>query len=393
MTLLDWDPADTDGVSEDWLPRLLEVTRSSGVARTPFGLAVTRAEDVQALANDPSLKVPVVEQYELLGVSGPMLHRAKRVILGLDGEPHHRLRSLVNRAFTPRAVERLAEGMRSHLENVLSSAHGATLDFLNVVVGGYPAAVIGDVLGVPEKDLPRLAELADAITSAQFSLDATTIEPLTAAALECDAYLRKLIAAKRQEPGDDILSHLTRLEVDGDRLDDEEIVSISSSVLNAGIDTTRHQSCLAMTLFAEYPEQWTALRDDPSLIPNAVEEILRFRPVTPLLTRLCRRPIRVAESDVDAGTIVSLAAAAANRDPSFNSGDVNEFDIGRESPRHLTFGFGAHYCLGAALARRELAELLRVMGENFSAIEIIGPVPRRPVMGVYGVRALTIAAP
>jgi cytochrome P450 len=282
--------------------------------------------------------------------------------------------------------------MRTYLEQAVADASGSTVDFLHDIVDGYPAAVIGDLLGVPPGDLLRLSELADAITRAQFSLDASTIEPLTAAAMECDTYLRRLIAAKRREPGEDILSRLTQLEVDGDRLDDEEIVSISSSVLNAGIDTTRHQSCLAVTLLAEHPEQFERLRADPSLVPNAVEEVLRYRPVTPLLTRLTRAAVDVAGIPVEAGTILSLAVAAANRDPSLNPDEPGRFDVGRHAPRHLTFGFGAHYCLGAALARRELTELLHVLVRSFPSIELVGPAPRRPVMGVYGVQALTIAA-
>ena len=386
-----WDPSETDGVSEDWLARLGELSADHPVLATPFGVVFTRYDDVNALVNTPELKVPVVEQYELLEITGRLLERAKRVILGQDGPPHHRQRNLANRVFTPRAVAHLASEMRTYVEQRLDAQTGDRVDFLNDIVAGYPATVIGGMLGVPEEDLPKLQTAADAITKAQFSLNRDAVDELASVAFEMDDYLRALVDSKRANPEDDLLSNLVQMEVDGDRLADEEIVSITASVLNAGIDTTRHQSCLAVTVFAEHPDQWAVLREDPELAANAVEEVLRFRPVTPLLARLNREPFEYAGVEYQARTFISLAVAMANRDPVLNQGDPNQFDIRREAPRHLTFGFGPHFCLGAALARLELIELFKVMAERFPTIELIGDVPRRPVMGVYGVKALVLA--
>jgi cytochrome P450 len=236
-----------------------------------------------------------------------------------------------------------------------------------------------------------LETAADAITKAQFSLSTGAIDELAAVAFEMDDYLRDLVGEKRTNPDDDLLSRLAFTEVDGDRLETEEIVSITASVLNAGMDTTRHQACLTVTAFAEHGDQWALLRSDPTLASNAVEEAMRFRPVTPLLTRVNRKPVRVQDTDYPAGTFMSLAVVTANRDEALNPGDPHAFDIARDSPRHLAFGHGPHYCLGAALARLELTVLLSVMAERFSSIEIVGDVPRRPVMGVYGVKELVLA--
>jgi cytochrome P450 len=386
-----WDPAETDGCSEDWLDRLMDLAAEHRVVETPTGFAVLRSADVSALLKTASLKVPVVEQYDILGITGPMRERAKRVILGLDGAPHQRLRKLVNRAFTPKMVAGLGEAMRAFLEDRLDAcADSDVIDVLDSVVAGYPGSVIGALLGVPEADVPRLAALADAIVSAQFSLNRDSFEAFARAAAECDAYLYDLVSAKRGAPANDLLSELIATEVDGDRLSDDDIVSISSSVLNAGMDTTRHQSCLALTLFCEHPEQWSLLRERRDLVPNAVEEALRFRPVTPLASRLNGAPLEHDGIEFPAGSFISLAAAAANRDPELNPDHPERFDVTRKDPSHYTFGFGPHFCLGAALARLELVQLLDVMLDRFERIELVGPVPRRPVMGVYGVKALEV---
>jgi cytochrome P450 len=384
-----WDPADTDGLSEDWLDRLLIAVDGQTVVRTPVGILFAGVSQIERLLANPALKVPVVEQYELMGVSEAILERARRVILGLDGNPHTRLRRLVSRAFTQRAVERLAETMRAYLVPRLDDVDGE-VDFVSEIVGDYPAAIIGGLLGLPAGDLPHLTSIAQVITSSQFSLDVERAHQYLAAAAECDAYLADLVASKRQIPGDDILTHLTQVEVDGDSLTDAEIVSLCASLMNAGIDTTRNQISLSMTLFARYPEQWNRLRDERVLVGNAVEEILRFLPVTPLLTRLNTEALTFDGVDVPERTYISLGVAAANRDTTFNTGDALEFDVSRPNPRHLTFGHGAHFCLGAALARLEMRVLLAQMVSRFGTVEVVGQAPRRPAMGVYGVKSLTL---
>ena len=386
---ISWDPAETDGLSEDWLDRLLVAVDGHTVVRTPVGILFAGVSQIERLLANPALKVPVVEQYELMGVSEAILERAKRVILGLDGAPHTRLRRLVSRAFTQRAVERLAETMRAYLVPRLDDVDGE-VDFVSEIVGDYPAAIIGGLLGLPAADLPHLTSIAQVITSSQFSMDVERAHQYLAGAAECDAYLADLVASKRQVPGDDILTHLTQVEVEGDSLSDAEIVSLCASLMNAGIDTTRSQISLGMTLFARYPEQWNRLRDQRVLVGNAVEEILRFLPVTPLLTRLNTEALTFDGVDLPERTYISLGVAAANRDTTFNTGDALEFDVSRPNPRHLTFGHGAHFCLGAALARLEMRELLTQMVSRFATVEVVGQAPRRPAMGVYGVKSLTL---
>jgi len=389
-----WDPSTSDGRSEDWIEHLGNAGAADGLVRTPNGLGFTRHADVVQLVHNPALKVPVVEQWLMLEAPDVMIARAKKVILGLDGPTHTRLRGFVKRVFTPRSVEHLKTSARAYLETKLDESTGDDIDFLGDLVGKYPGTVVGGVLGVPESDIPMLSDLADVTVSAQFSFDRSIVDHVVECALQVDAYLLQLIQAKRDDgTSDDLLTSLLGAEIDGDRLTDDELVSLAGSIINAGIDTTRQQACLAMALFAEHPEQWRVLRDDPALAPNAVEEVLRCSPVVPWLTRVCREPVSFRGLEFAAGDVLLLSVARANRDPELNPGNPDEFDVRRDTPRHLTFGFGAHYCLGAALARLELVELFSVLAERWKTIEIVGDVPRRVPLGPYGVRSLRIATP
>jgi cytochrome P450 len=389
-----WDPADSDGRSEDWINHLGAAGHSDGMVQTPVGFGFTRHADISQLVNHPALKVPVVEQWEMLEAPDAMIARAKKVILGLDGPTHTRLRGFVKRVFTPRSVEHLKQGAREYVEARLDEATGDEIDFLDDLVGWYPGAVVGGVLGVPPSDIPMLSARADVLVSAQFSFDRSVVEHVVETALELDAYLLSLVEAKRAEGStDDLLSSLLVAEIDGDRLTDDEIVSLAGSIINAGIDTTRQQASLAVALFADHPDEWAALREDPSLVPNAVEEVLRFSPVVPWLTRVCREPLEFRGQQFVAGDVLMLSVARANRDTELNPDRPDEFDVRRDNPRHITFGFGAHFCLGAALARLELVELFSVLVERLPTIRIVGEVPRRVPLGPYGVKSLRLALP
>ena len=308
----EWNPAETDGLSEDWLERLQRVSAEHRVIKTPVGALFGRLAEVERLLTHPALRVPIIEQYQRLGVSGPILERLERVILGLDGAEHTRLRKLVDEAFTRRAVGRLSDQMAAFLKSRLDAADGA-VDFLSDIIGDYPAAIIGGLLGLPPSDLQRLTTIAQTITGAQFSMNIQRAQEYLSAAADCDAYLGELVRSKRSRPGDDILTHLTQAEVDGDRLSDAEIVSLCSSLMVAGIDTTRNQAALGISLFCSYPAQWKLLVADPGLAGNAVEEVLRVRAGDPVAEPHQYRTRRSRWHGTGAGTYVSLAVAVVNR--------------------------------------------------------------------------------
>ena len=200
-----WDSTDTDGTSEDWLARLISLSAEHDYLETPAGVLFTRRPLIEGLFSHPALKVPITEQYDRLGVSGPVLERLQRVILGLDGPEHLRMRKLVNKAFTRRAVEKLGRSMEEFLSARLDRLDG-TVDFLGQVVGDYPAAIIGGLLGLPPSDHRYLASIAEAITNAQFSMNVQRAQEYLTAAQECDAYLGALVTEKRRRPADAQLS-------------------------------------------------------------------------------------------------------------------------------------------------------------------------------------------
>ena len=208
---------------------------------------------------------------------------------------------------------------------------------------------------------------------------------MEAADAELEAYLEDLIAAKRAAPGHDLLSDLIAVEEAGDRLSTEELVSLAVAVLMAGTDTTRNQLACALALFAEHPEQWALLAERPDLAPRAVEEAMRYLGAV-------RGTVRVTPEDVvfrdvlfPRGTLVSVALAAANRDPrTFDEPD--SFDITRErTGQQMTFGSGIHHCMGAALARAELQEALVLLSRRMPGLAVDGPVEWKPTsFGIWG---------
>ena len=217
----------------------------------------------------------------------------------------------------------------------------------------YPSKVIATVVGAPLDDWDRLQRLSNLLQS-QFDAIAvmTRREELEAAALEFDAYVRKLVEERRSSPADDLVSTLIAAESGGDTLSDEECVHLVLDVLNGGIDTTQSQLAHGIRLFAGHPDQWQALADDPSLAPKAAEEILRFEPVAPFTSRILLEDHEYRDVTFPAGSVIFASAWNANREAAGDEAP-KRFDItaDRGSAKSLTFGAGPHFCLGANFAR------------------------------------------
>jgi cytochrome P450 len=195
-------------------------------------------------------------------------------------------------------------------------------------------------------------------------------------------------AARWASPGEDLVSTLLAAESEGDRLSDVECVNLVLNVLIGGVDTTQSQLAHAIRLLAEHPDQWAALRADPSLAPGAVEEALRYEPITPFTARIVVEDMEVRGVAFPAGTVVFVASVSANRD---GVEDPERFDIARaEGPRTTTFGAGIHYCLGANLARAELQEALGFLATHIDSLELDGEPVYGGVTGIYGLDSLPI---
>ncbi|MER5551945.1 cytochrome P450 [Streptomyces sp. NPDC002793] len=285
-------------------------------------------------------------------------------ILDLEAPDHTRIRRMVAQAFTPRRVEALAptvERLAAGLVDGFVEAGGG--DLLSAVAEPLPVAVIAEMLGVPEADRGLLRPWSAAICG-MFELNPPeeTARAAVRASVEFSGYLRELIGARRADPGPDLISGLIAAHDDEDRLTEQEIVSTCVLLLNAGHEATVNATVNGWWMLFRHPEQLAALRGDHSLLPTAVEELLRYDTPVPMFARWVLDDIEIDGTVIPRGSQVALLFASANRDPE-RFADAETLDLSRQDNPHISFGAGIHYCLGAPLARLELrasfGELLR----------------------------------
>jgi cytochrome P450 len=247
-------------------------------------------------------------------------------------------------------------------------------------------------MGAPREDAPRLHEWANLI-QAQFDpiRIATEMDALNRGAAEFWDYARELLRARREEPADDMLSTLLTTEVDGDRLTEQECIALVSAVLVGGIDTTQSELSHGIRLFAEHPDQWRMLADDPSLVPAAVEEVLRYEPITPLTARITLEDVEYRDVVFPKGTLVAGAIVTANRDADeYEAPDRFDITAERGRAKPLTFGAGPHFCLGMNLARAELEEAFAFLAPRMPGLELDGEPEYDTPLGVYGMLKLPV---
>lgn len=290
------------------------------------------------------------------------------------GDEHRRHRALLAAAFTPRRVERLrpvAARLAERLADALPLDE--PVDFVSTFARPLPPEVFAVLFGLPPEHSPRLAEWAEVVAGA-FALSPSPDEltRIESTAAELRGYCEGLIDARRHRPTDDLVSHLLEVEVDGERLDDREVVATISGFIFAGAETTRRQLTALILDFGDHPEAWSAVADDETAVVGAVEEVLRHRPIVPGLSRVAVERFEYQDLSVEEDGRLLVSFDAANRDPDrFAAPD--EFEIARpNADEHVTFGWGPHYCLGAGLARVELQESLRCLSRRF------GPPVVRP---------------
>lgn len=361
------------------------------VVRTPVGGLVIRREQVAALIADRRLRSSVGQLARMQGVTeGTLADRLTTSILALDGEDHLRIRRLANRAFTPRAVDRHRADMRATLGALLDpTVDRGHADFVDSIAEHYPIQVMCHILGVPDEDHEQFARWNKSITWAlSFSLWEHLAEVEEAFA-HLDEYITALIADRRAQPRDDMVTAMIQAREADDHLSDDEVAGMIGALLFAGYDTTRNQLGLAMWLFTQHPHQWKLLRDDHSLAAKAVEEIMRHEGAVGAIPRLTVEDIEIDGLTVPAGTMLALGAASANHDPAAYE-RPDEFDITVEREPHLTFGGGPHYCLGASLARAEMQEALPMLADAMPDVALDGEPTWRPPMGIFGPDSLPL---
>lgn len=363
------------------------------LVRTPLWYSVIDYEGVKALQGDRRLHTMGLQLLEMQGITdGDVYDRVSKSLLLLEGDDHTRLRRLVARAFTPRAVDRVRPRMREFLNRRLESVGPlGRCELMADIANAYPIAVICELVGAPREDWPLYSAWADQAFRV-FNFDLTNDMPVIETAFrEMGEHVEELVERKRSAPGDDLLSELIRVEDEGERLTREELVEMVGTLLLAGTDTTRNQLGLGVMLFAANPDQWARLRDDPSLVPQAVTEVLRFEPTAAATPRVVVEELEFRGVTFPAGTLVSLVSQSANRDPAVVS-RPEQFDISadRGAFHPLTFGSGPHYCLGANLARAELEEAFLLLPQWLPDLELDGEPEMKPLLGLYGPRSMPI---
>jgi cytochrome P450 PksS len=313
---------------------------------------VARYADVAALLRDPRF---AKDPLNVRGGAGPwippFLRPLTRNMLDLDAPDHTRLRALVQKAFTPRLVE----GLRPRIERLVDELLAAALrnprgELIAQLALPVPLTIIAELLGVPREDQPRFHRWSERIVSGTPDLRAVLVIPAVRALFR---YLRALFAQRRAEPRDDLVTALVQAEEAGDRLSEDELLGMVFLLLAAGHETTVNLIGSGVLALLQHPAQRERWRGDPGLARSAVEELVRFTsPVEVATERYAREDLEVAGVPVRRGEMVLGLIGSANRDAAhFAEPDV--LDLGREPNRHLGFGIGVHYCLGAPLARLE----------------------------------------
>jgi cytochrome P450 len=377
---------------EDAHRAIAEARLQAPIALGALGPEVLTYDLVRSVLRDPRFAAAHRPGAEAQGITvGPLWDRITNLILSIDGERHHRQRRLVAKAFTPRATARLQQLIVEIITELLD-AHVPVgrCDIVSGVAEQFPIPVICALLGAPRRDWRLFSDwVTDIGKIFDWNLAADEVSILNAwQAL--DDYLEDMVARRRHTLTDDLISELIRAEDDGQKLDRDELFSLAVALLGAGTDTTRHQLAAAVDLLCDHPDQWALLGEQPDLVPRAVEEAMRYRPIGYGVPRIAAEDVELAGVRIPAGTIVLANTAAANRDPAAFS-DPDRFDITRDNTvGTLSFGSGAHYCLGSHLARLELTQALTVMTQRMPNLRRTGPSPWPSMLGVTGPATLPV---
>jgi len=299
-------------------------------------------------------------------------------MLTADPPEQKRYRSLVDKAFRPKRVRALEPRMRALCHSLIDAfVADGRVELRAAFARPVPLTIIAEQLGVGAADLDDFHRWSDGFV-AQLGGMASPEERRRAQELifEFQRYFAKIVLARRSEPRDDIISDMVNARVEGERpLDLPECLSILQQLLVAGNETTASTICEGMRLFAEHPSEWKRVREDPALVRNAVEEILRLATPTANMWRVCRRDTQLGGVDIPAGSMVLVRYGAANRDEDVFP-DPDRFDIDRpNASEHVAFGQGIHFCLGAQLARCELVKSIEVLAERLATVRIAAGAP------------------
>ncbi len=382
-----FDFADLDSLTALY-PLLARVRAEDPVHWAPQlnGWVTTRYADAVAALRDPALtsqRLALIVQYQLRH-SDPAIAKdfervCKQQMLFRDGAEHHRLRVLGNRGFTPSVMERARPMVEGVVNDLLDKVQAkGQMDAIADFAQPLPAVAIAELFGIPASDRDLFQTWSDDVAKffgGTHGDPATDGRAANDGMLALEDYFLRLIEKRRPAPGHDLVSLLLAGQAEG-KLSAEEVSAQCILILIAGHVTTIDQMGNALSAFLQHPEQWKKLRDDPTRIATAVEEAIRYDPAAPFTHRIAIKETRIGDKTIKPGDVVYVGLAAGNRDPAaFPNPDT--FDIARSPNEHLSFAVGPHVCLGAGLARRELAIGIAALAKRMPNLRPAAEPPRR----------------
>jgi cytochrome P450 len=368
-----------------------ELRQRAPVAWHPFKdgpgfLALTGYDEVLAVSRDSATwssqetgvfyDIPLPED----------LYQLELMMLTMDPPRHTKLRSLVSKGFTPRQVARLNEHIADMARRIVDDVmERGECDFVDDIAGALPSYVIAELLGIPLEDGRRLYELTEMMNTGVVGDPQAKV-----AQMQMFTYGTELAVRKRAEPADDIATSLLQAEVDGERLTDFAFNMFFLLLINAGGDTTRNLIAAGILALIEHPGQQARLAADPSLLPTAIEEMLRFTSPVTAFTRTATTDTELHGIRVRKGDRAAMYYPSANRDEA-HFADPDTFDVGRTPNHHLAFGGGGtHFCLGANLARVEAAAIVPEVLSRMTDLELAGPVERVHSTLMNGIHSMPV---
>jgi len=358
---------------------------------------VTRYQDVVTVLHHFSAdRTPTPEQLAAIGMDElrPIAQMMTKQMLFMDAPAHTRLRSLASMAFTPARVEALRNHIREILERLLTPLlERGQMDVINDLAAPLPAIVTAELLGVPTSDSDQLkawsADFAEVLGNFQHNPDraARTLKCVA----EMTEYFRDALQEQRAHPREGLINSFITAEIDGDRLTDEEIIANCIVTMVGGQETTTNLIGNGVLTLMRNPDQLERLRNDPTLVPSAVEEMLRYESPSQQTARICPADTEMGGKLIRKGQAVIAIMAAGNRDPE-RFPDPDQFDINRSDNRHLAFGWASHFCFGAALARIEAQLTFEALVRRTSNLSPLtdAPIVWRENLGLRGMVALPI---
>lgn len=386
----------------DPYPMVDRMLREQPIAFDPRlgGWIIGRYHDMMELTRDPRLSnrrvgfVTAALSDELRAEVAPLVAWYEQWLIMADPPRHTRLRGLAAHAFQPRNLARLEGVIEGLVDELLDAVMAAgEMEVKRDLAEPLPQMVISRMVGVPESDRPRFVkwsqDLLELLTSGKPSAGA--IAEARTSYGELTAYFADLVARRREQPVEgEILSELIAASEGGERLTAEEVTVLAANLMAGGFETTTHLITNAVLCLLRHPDQLELLRRDPELIPGAVEEVLRFEPSIAVNSRVVAEPFEYEGRRFEAGQMVYLVSCAANRDPA-RFPEPDRFDVRRPDNKHVTFGFGIHFCLGAPLARMEAQIALRRVLARMPGLWLPEqPIERMPNMAMRPLAKLVV---